>query len=217
MNYAFFVVEVVLIYILSRKNIASLFYLSRFLLRNESLSYFFIAAVFFPGTVIHEAAHAVMALVLFLRVRSIELFPHKLGGNLRLGSVFYEKKDPVRSLIVGVAPLFAGLLFFWFIAQFKLFPVNQIGLLLIMGYLIFAVSSTMFSSKQDLKDILIALPILIIFFGAIYVIFGFAWLQYFLPVLENFLKNLNVYLLFSLIIHIILVVVFTILSSFLKI
>ncbi len=204
MSYAYFLAQIALIYILSRRNINEFFQTAYFFLRKETLAYFCIAFIFFPGTLVHEAAHAVMALILFLRVRSVELFPHKQGNGLRLGSVLYEKKDPVRALIVGIAPFFAGILFFWIIANFKLFTITNFYLSLAVGYLIFAISSTMFSSKQDLKDILIASPILLIIFGLVYVVFGWGWLKFFSPSIESFLQYINLYLLFCVIIHIIL-------------
>ncbi len=166
-----------------------------------------IAGLFFPGTVLHEFAHAFTAIVLLLRVRAIELFPQWHGGKLRLGSVLYEKKDPVRSFIVGITPFIFGMFFFWILAAFNLFPYPQIDWSIFLGYLIFSVSSTMFSSQQDLKDILIALPIILFTIGILYVISGFGWVMIILPKLEWFIHYITMYLFFCLLIHIILLVV----------
>jgi hypothetical protein len=60
-----------------------------------------------PSTVVHEAAHAVAAFVLRVRIDSVELFrPRWVSDDtVRLGSVQTEPTDPVRSALIGLGPL----------------------------------------------------------------------------------------------------------------
>jgi len=120
-----------------------------------------IALLYFPGTAVHEMAHLVMAMVLNLKVRDISLIPKIRGNTLKLGTVTYEKKDVVRGLIVGIAPFFAAMYAFWLVDAFKLLSGN-IWMTALFSYVVFTISSTMFSSKQDLIDLIYVLPIVIV-------------------------------------------------------
>jgi len=173
-----------------------------------------VSFLFFPGTVIHEMGHFVAATVLNLKVYEIRLFPQWKKNQIKLGSVFYEKKDFLRGILVGVAPIFFGLIFFWFLAKFHLFPNSQIGLNIFFGYIIFSVSSTMFSSKQDLIEFGLIVPLLIIIIGMIY-IFNIR-LDILLDNrllkegLNSFFKDISFYLFFSIIINTVLIIFFKI-------
>lgn len=72
-----------------------------------------------------------------------------------------EKKphDSIRSTLVGVAPVFGGLATLWLLVQARLFPGSDIGNTLLFGYIILSVSANMFSSKQDLRDLIHLVPI----------------------------------------------------------
>ena len=119
------------------------------------------ALLYFPGTALHEMSHLVMAMVLGLRVRDISLIPKIRGNTLKLGTVTYEKKDVVRGLIVGIAPFFAALYAFWLIDAFKFLYMN-FWITALFSYIVFTISSTMFSSKQDLIDLVYVIPIFVI-------------------------------------------------------
>lgn len=68
------------------------------------------AAILFPGVLLHEASHWVVAHALGVRVGPIHLVPRlRAGGILQLGSVEIESVDPLRSTLIGAAPLLAGL------------------------------------------------------------------------------------------------------------
>lgn len=117
-----------------------------------------IAAFYFPGTLIHESSHLLAAMALFLKIHSVSIFPVIEHGGVKLGSVTYYKRDPVRSILVGIAPLFGG-------------TATAYGLYLILGYtdvfwiralviyLLFTIMSTMFSSAQDLVDVVWLVPL----------------------------------------------------------
>jgi len=200
-----FVVLLISLFFLSRYTINQLFYFFRHFLKNEKAVFRLISLIFFPGTVLHEFAHFFAAIVLFLRVRDIKIFPEWEDSNLKLGHVLYEKRDFVRGILVGMAPIFAGLLFFLALFAWRLFPQQNFLLNLLVIYFIFTVSSMMFSSKQDLLDLIYIPPVLILIAGIIYVF------DIKIDILfqnENlgrlaitFLTQINFYLLISLSIH----------------
>ncbi len=206
--------QIILIFFLSRLTINELFYFLRVFFKKEKIIYSLVSFLFFPGTVIHEMAHFVTATILNLKVYEIRLFPQWEKNQIKLGSVFYEKKDFVRGILVGVAPIFFGLIFFWFLAKFHLFPNSQLGLNILFGYIVFTVSSTMFSSKQDLIEFGLIVPLLIIIIGIIYV-FNIR-LDILLDNkllkdgLNSFFQDINFYLFFSLIVNAVLIIFFKI-------
>lgn len=67
------------------------------------------AGILFPGVLLHETSHWIVARVLGVRVGPIQLVPRvRAGGTLQLGSVEVESVDPLRSALIGAAPLLAG-------------------------------------------------------------------------------------------------------------
>jgi hypothetical protein len=206
--------QIVLIFFLSHLTISELFYFLRIFLKKEKLIYAFVSLLFFPGTVIHEMGHFVAATILNLRVHEVRLLPSFEKNQIKLGSVLYEKKDFIRGILVGIAPIFFALVFFWFLGKFHLFPNTNLWLNILLGYIVFAVSSTMFSSKQDLIEFVLIVPVIIIIIGIIY-IFNIK-----LDIILNnkllkegfigFFQDINFYLLFSLIANIILIIFFKI-------
>jgi hypothetical protein len=108
-------------------------------------------------------------MILFLKVHEINIFPKLEGDHIRLGFVSYEKQDFVRGFLVGIAPFSAGLVFFYFVSVFNLFPSINLFQNIILVYLIFSVSSNMFSSKQDLVDFVFVIPLFIFLAGFFYI------------------------------------------------
>lgn len=153
-----------LLFVISRKNIKLFFKI----FQNKKIAVWIISFLFFPGTIIHELSHFIIATSLFLRVRDIEIFPHLERENLKLGRVIYERKDFLRSFFVGISPLFFGTLVLYLIFYFKFFPSQNLIYNLFFGYLIFSISSTMFSSPQDLKDAKYLIPLGFILMFLIY-------------------------------------------------
>jgi hypothetical protein len=64
--------------------------------------------IFFVGTMIHELSHAIVATLLGVRVYKISLFwPQKdESGGYRLGFVEHKKVGPIRTTLIGIAPIF---------------------------------------------------------------------------------------------------------------
>lgn len=154
--------QLILLFFLVQRSITAIYTALLRVTRSQSASNIGLALLFFPGTVLHELAHFFAAIALFLKVREIHLLPEWDHQSIKLGHVTYVRADVFRGMLVGIAPLFAGLLFFWGLYSWNVLPPSSIGLGILLGYIIFTVSSTMFSSKQDLVDLVYVLPFLIV-------------------------------------------------------
>ncbi len=65
--------------------------------------------IFFPGILVHEMSHWLMAKLLFVRTGRITLWPNiNRDHAVYLGSVEVERTDPIRGSLIGLAPLLAG-------------------------------------------------------------------------------------------------------------
>lgn len=156
------IILIIGLYYVSRQTINELFHALRKIFRNDHVVFSIVSLFFLPGTIIHELSHMLMATLLNLHVHEVKIFPEWEKNYLKLGKVLYEKKDVVRGIIVGIAPVFIGLLFLWWMSVFNIFPSSNFWMNIFLGYVIFSVSSNMFSSKQDLIDIIYVLPLVII-------------------------------------------------------
>ena len=197
------------IFLISRLTLKEIFYTLRSFIRHDKTVFLLVCTFFFPGTVLHELAHFIVAIATGHRVRSISVFPAFEKNYIKLGTVIYEKKDFVRSIAIGIAPIFAGLALFWFFGVFQLFPSSHVVLSIIFGYLIFVISTTMFSSKQDLVDLIYIVPLLLVALAIMYVfnIRADIFLRdsVILTKLIAFMETVNIFLFFSLVIHGILI------------
>lgn len=128
------------------------------LTKSEKLTIYFLALVFFPGVVIHELAHALMAAVLFVQVGHMEFMPKITEHGVKLGSVQIGRCDPIRRLLIGVAPVLAGTSLL--VGIVFLFYTNTLGpfhqLPHVLQYLfilllLFIIGNTMFSSRKDME------------------------------------------------------------------
>lgn len=205
-----FAVLASLLFFISRQTINQFFFFFRRFIHNEQIIFSLVTMLFLPGTIIHELSHMLVATMLFHRVREVNIFPKWQGNYIKLGSVIYEKKDVIRSIFIGIAPFFFGLYFFWFIAHFKLFPQQNLLINVLILYLIYVVSSTMFSSKQDLVDIIYIIPLLIFIAFIVYVfdirIGTLPGASFLISAARDFLKVINRYLFYSLILNISLII-----------
>ena len=202
------------IFFLSRKNFNHFFYLFRRIFKNEKTVYALVSLVFLPGTIIHEFSHFFAATILFLPVKDIQIFPKFEKGQIKLGHVLYVKKDFLRGILVGIAPFFGALFFFFTLSFFNLFPNKNLWLNIVLIYLIFTVSSVMFSSKQDLVDIGLLIPFILFLLILGYIFqpslpsFNLPYFDKIFNGLELFLINVNYYLFLSILIHFFLMVIF---------
>lgn len=139
--------------------------------RRGDISLALFSLLFFPGILLHEMSHFLMARVLGVRTGRISLIPQPLeGGRLQLGFVETARTDLLRDAFIGAAPMLTGGLVVayagmarlglpslwtelvtgtpqpWTMAILRL--ANQADFWL-WFYLIFSVSSTMMPSASD--------------------------------------------------------------------
>jgi len=164
--------EIFTLYFLSRKVIKLLFIFFYKLTHNKNLTVWIFSILFLPGTIIHELSHFLMAVALFVPVGKFEIFPEIIDEGIKLGSVAIAKTDPIRRLFIGAAPfIFGNLIIF-----FTLYIPTQNNLLenwlyyLIIGYIVFQIGNTMFSSKKDLEGAWKALVIFAAIFTSLFIL-----------------------------------------------
>ncbi len=203
-----FFLNLIFIYFISRLSLNEIFYFLRKLIKNEKLVYYFVALIFFPGTIIHEFSHFFAATILFLPVKDIKIFPQIENHSIKLGTVYYIKKDFLRGFLVGIAPLFGAMLFFW--------VISHLTLNLFFYYLIFVVSTTMFSSKKDLEDLLYLIPFFLFIYFIVYIfnlkidsIVNFTLNN---RDLLNFFQQINSFLILSIIINFVIFAILKLLN-----
>ena len=164
------------------------------LTRRADLSVAFFSLLLFPGVLVHEASHYLMAKILGVPTGKVSLIPQSMEGNrLRLGYVETGKTDLVRDALIGVAPLLSGgaIVAYAGIVRLNLLAVwaaltsgnldATLGALSgtvnapdfwLWFYLMVTVSSTMFPSQADrrawlpLTLVVVVLVGLALFFGA---------------------------------------------------
>jgi hypothetical protein len=199
--------------------------------RNPQLTVGLFSVLFFPGVVLHELSHFLVARALFVPTGGFSLVPQTMkDGRLQLGYVETEQSDAARDSLIGGAPLFAGGLFIAYAAiyhlqllplwdvlrngQFDLFWLGitllpQVKDFYLWFYLTFAVSSTMMPSTSD-RHAWASLG------SAVAVLFGFAvfagagpWmLVNIAPILNNFLSSVATVFALSIIVHAIMIIPF---------
>ena len=168
-------------FVLLCAEIAILFLLSRAMSKNLSgfMSINLLSFVFLPGIIIHELSHLLAAAILFVPVGDMEFTPQKSDNGVKLGSIEIAKTDPIRRSLIGFAPVFVGLMLvvgsvYLFSSNLSFFQNKDLYIyvivILILVYLLFAVSNTMFSSSRDMEGAVEILITLLIIFGAAYIL-----------------------------------------------
>ncbi|HLE15263.1 MAG TPA: hypothetical protein VI776_10980 [Anaerolineales bacterium] len=162
--------------------------------RQANLTYILFSLLFFPGVLLHETSHYLVARLLGVRTGRFSLLPQPLpDGRLQLGYVETASTDLLRDALIGSAPLISGGIFVAFAGLWLLeLPLLWQSLLVeqtehfwltlraivnqpdfwLWFYLIFTVSSMMFPSVSDRRTwfpILVFILILVglaLMFGA---------------------------------------------------
>lgn len=153
-----FLAELILLFILSKKLIESLARVIYKFTGNHKIVVHTLAIIFLPGTIIHELAHLLFAGVMLVPVGELSVIPEiedlpagRQEMGVKLGSVQIGHADPLRRMIVGVAPVLLGM-----ILIFSIFLLVKIGeatwwQVILALYLLFQIGNTMFTSKKDIE------------------------------------------------------------------
>ena len=186
--YLLFIVEFIALFFLSRLFSQSLSKLFFRLTKSTKATIYLLSILFFPGTVIHELAHMFTAIILFVPVGSINIFPSfeksppslaksdsARQGEVKLGSVEIGKTDPVRRAIIGFGPVFAGLVIMLSILWQFFSPESSVleqplWKIVLAIYILFEIGNTMFSSKKDLEGTLELLGTIVIIVLLFYIV-----------------------------------------------
>lgn len=162
MPWVFLFTEFLILFITSKYLFNSIFLLLYKIFRSQRLSIFIVSAFFFPGVLLHELSHMIVAEVLLVKTHGMEFVPVLRDGSLKMGSVLLEKSDILRSLLIGVAPLIVGSSVLagslWYLSRIFSYqdvfrsPFSLV-LTFIIGVLVFIISNTMFSSKKDIEGL----------------------------------------------------------------
>jgi hypothetical protein len=165
-----FVAQLVALYFTSRHLINQLFHAFFRITKSKRASFYLLSFLFLPGTFVHEFSHLIAAIITFVPVGHFSLWPEiDEAGGVKLGSVAIAHTDPFRRTFIGVAPIVFGALILLGLVSY--FPSIQ-GLFInpnlayvVIGYFVFVISNTMFSSRKDLEHswiILLAIAIVMI-------------------------------------------------------
>lgn len=153
MTLVFIVLEIAVLYLLSRKISQNIYLVFLKVFKNRRISIYFFSLLFLPGTIIHELSHFFAALFTLVPIAGVDLMPRIEGDNVQLGSVRVAKTDLLRSAIISFAPFVVGITLMlagsWYILQYNLYADWII--IAITVYFIFQISNTMFLSRSDLK------------------------------------------------------------------
>lgn len=160
-----FVVELTSLHLLSRRLTQSIYDLFLRIFRNRSIAMTILIILLFPGTVIHELAHLFVAEILRVRTGKLTLVPESLEeAEIRTGSVAIAQTDPFRRTLIGLAPVYVGITVLAALAYFLSISSNLYASFFIL-YSLFAVTNSMFSSKEDMKGV-IPFTITVLLFAA---------------------------------------------------
>ena len=145
--------EFTILFFLSQSLTQSLFELCLLLFRSRSVAITIITILNFPGTVIHELSHLFTAEILGVRTGKLTLVPESIQENeIKAGSVEIAQTDPFRRYLIGLAPVFIGLISVTVLSYFLSQQFSPVTLLTILYfYLLLTIGNAMFSSAEDLK------------------------------------------------------------------
>jgi len=184
--YIFFIlIELLALYILSRRLTQNLFTAIFLLTKSRPIAISFLSLLFFPGTVIHELAHLFTAEILGVRTSGLTLVPAGIEQKeVHTGSVSIAQSDPIRRAIIGIAPILVGLATLGILSYFFPILLKQVRIdasggivfsqpsiyyVLFSIYALFAISNTMFSSPEDLDGFWPVVGVLVLLSAAAYI------------------------------------------------
>lgn len=178
---AILLIELLLLFLLSDRLTKSLYAIFFSLFHSTHAAAGILTFLYLPGTAIHELSHLIAAEVLRVPTGELSFTPevirhHSGQHEIKAGYLKIANTDPLRRFLIGIAPLLFGLMFtFIIIWLFQYFwpqltqNWHKIGLIGLTGYLLFALSNNMFSSKADLEGAQYFLPVVGLISAALYI------------------------------------------------
>ncbi|MBU1660973.1 MAG: hypothetical protein KKD28_05825 [Chloroflexi bacterium] len=194
--------------------------------RRVEIALVMFSLLFFPGVLLHELSHYLMARLLRVRTERFSLIPRRMGDNrLQMGFVETVQTDILRDALIGSAPLVAGGVFVAYAGVMRLgflslWDALVSGNLLAAAdgiaaiyalpdfwlwfYMIVAVSSTMLPSSSDRRAWLPVVLVTALVIG-LAVLFGAGpWMSvHLLPPLNEALRAVAVVFAISSAVHLI--------------
>lgn len=202
-----FILQILILYFLSRNLKGKLFNFFYKLTKRKKVSTYLFAILFLPGTYFHELAHGLAARILFVPVGNLKLKPQVEENKIKLGSVAIAKVDPFRRTIIGIAPFLIGTITI-FVSLYLATAYNLLHsplTIIIIGYLVFQIGNSMFSSKKDLEEAWKVMLVLLAIFISIHLLgFRIDIKSIFSKEAIETIKTANLYLLVPLIINLII-------------
>ena len=194
--------------------------------RRPEMAVALFSLLFFPGVLIHEASHYLMAKLIGVPTGRVSLIPQSLEGNrLRLGFVETGKTDILRDALIGMAPLLAGGLFVAYagIVRLDLLSVwdgiasgntdaalDSLAASFAMPdfwlwfYLMVTISSTMFPSPSDRRAWLPVALIVALIVGLALLFGAGPWMsEILLPILNDALRGVAIVFAISAAVHLV--------------
>ena len=208
-----FFLQIFILFLLSNSFHSKLHFLGTGISKNRLFIAKVVGYIFFIGTLVHELSHIIMARLLFVRTKNINLQTEIIDDrHIKYGTAEIEVTDPFRSSIIGIAPLIFGIILIYLLTlniNFNFFSwVDAIKL-----FLISQISNSMFLSDSDTKDLKVVLFISFIILLSLFFIdvnYSFFSFDETLTSIKNFffnssyvlfLKNLNLIFLVTVILN----------------
>lgn len=212
-----FIAEIIMLLFLSKRLIHSLAEIIYRFTKSHRAVVSILAIIFLPGTIFHELAHLLFAGVMLVPVGEMNVIPEAEGEGIKLGSVQIGQTDPLRRVIIGLAPVLFGL-FFILAALYLVRSADHFiwWQVLLVLYLVFEIGNTMFSSKRDLEGLIgfgiaIALVTILVVVVLYFLIPGFLqkillWLSHLnLEAIVAFFKITGIYLIVPVVLDLLII------------
>lgn len=153
MYFAILPIELLVLFFISRKLTKKLSSFLHRITSHKKITVYLIAILFLPGTLIHELSHIFMAELLFVPTGRVSIKPEIIGSEIKMGTAEIGRTDPIRRFLIGAAPFLFGniIIFSTVFLTITNNLIDNIPLLILLSYIIFQISNTMFSSKKDME------------------------------------------------------------------